>query len=120
MRAFKSVRSEMRENAVSATHPYEGKGKRSTEQKRDTGADDDLGHVEPWMATAFHGLLHARETGEPYGLISCFMNGQPAAVIGLAREVMGRTHVLPLFLAVTAGMKFSEHPPEPDGEGKPR
>jgi hypothetical protein len=70
-------------------------------------------HIEPWMAAAFADLVHAAETDAPYALLSCFMNGKPAVVIAYLREDGDRSHVLPLFVAVQAGMAFQPHDDEP-------
>ena len=66
------------------------------------------------MAIAFENLTHASETGEPFALLSCFMNGKPAVLIAATRNEGRSTHVLPLFMAVQPGMHFSEHGPEKD------
>jgi len=120
MIALREIRSEMRENAVHLTNSHAATKPdapvrivRSNERGMDEDADT---HIEPWMEIAFRGLTHASETGEPYALISCFMNGKPAALIAATHREGARTHVLPLFMAVQPGMQFTPHADEDSSE----
>src|SRR4051812_4346256 len=99
MIAFHNIRTEMRESCVHLTNPATGKGDalRIRRISRRRVEEHDSTHIEPWMEVAFSGLTHASETGEPFALISCFMNGQPAALIAAMHREGHRTHVLPLF-----------------------
>jgi hypothetical protein len=111
MKAFHSIRSEMRATCSSLTDP--ARGEPAPPMTRGGGGDDADSidtHIEPWMEVAFKGLTHASETDEPYALISCFMNGKPAALIAATHQEGSRTHVLPLFLAVQPWMTFRGHP----------
>ncbi len=109
MKAFQSVRAEMRENAISITHPYAGAARKPMHREPEEPHDeeDDEG-IEPWMEIAFENLTHASETGAPFALVPCTMNGDPAVIIALARpEGPRRMHVMPLFVACQPWMKFS-------------
>jgi hypothetical protein len=113
MIAFRDIKAEARENALRLTSPAfteAGSPARMARGKATDPGDGEDSHIEPWMEAAFAGLTHASETGEPFALLSCFMNGQPAALVAATHRQGSRTHVLPLFLAVQPWMKFSEHP----------
>jgi hypothetical protein len=117
MKAFHSIRSEMRATCSSLTDPARGQpAPPMTRGGTEDETDDIDTHIEPWMEVAFKGLTHASETDEPYALISCFMNGKPAALIAATHPEGTRTHVLPLFLAVQPWMKFSGQPGEEGGD----
>lgn len=111
MRAFQSARAEMRETAIRLTHPAHATASAPARVGRIAPAIDEENdtHIEPWMELAFRGLTHASETGEPFALVSCFMNGEPAALIAATHTVGSRTHILPLFMAVQPGMHFTSH-----------
>ncbi|WP_234686100.1 hypothetical protein [Bradyrhizobium monzae] len=116
MRAGTVTDSGFRQRYRELTEPFEGPpraparvGRGREPWEREPGADTN---IEPWMELAFGGLTHASETGEPFALISCFMNGQPAAIIAATNTQGGRTHILPLFMAVQPWMKFTPHPDE--------
>jgi hypothetical protein len=117
MQAFHNIRTEMRETCIDVSSPLRSAAGRPARvsHPRATGHDSTAQdtHIEPWMEIAFHGLTHASETGEPFGLVPCFMNGEPAALIAAMHREGGRTHVLPLFMAVQPWMSFTG----PDGEG---
>jgi hypothetical protein len=92
---------------------------RTRPSARDRRATDDEASdtfIEPWMEVAFHALSHASETGEPFALISCLVNGKPAAIIAATRQRGNGMEVMPLFLAVQPGMTFRLHPDEPPDE----
>ncbi len=117
MKAFHSVRAEMREACLGLTSPVPGRpGDPAQVIRAEEEAEPDT-HIEPWMEVAFHCLTHASETGEPFALISCFMNGEPAVIIAAARSRGRRTEVTPLFMAVQPWMSFSEHPSDEGDEG---
>jgi hypothetical protein len=110
MKAFQNIRSEMRDSAAFVTNPVQGG---ASQPARISHADTPQGpgtNIEPWMEHAFRALTHASQTGEPFALVSCFMNGQPAAVIAATRDDGERTHILPLFVACQAGMVIRPHP----------
>jgi hypothetical protein len=71
--------------------------------------DEPRTHIEPWMAEAFGALVRSAVTDAPFALMSCYMNGAPAAVIAYVQENGTHSHVLPLFMAVQPGMKFTPH-----------
>jgi hypothetical protein len=110
MISFREIRSEMRETAICVTHPSTAvrlpPARIIPEPEEGDEADT---HIEPWMEIAFKGLTRASETGEPYALISCLMNGQPAALIAATQPQADGMHVLPLFMAVQPGMHFTPH-----------
>lgn len=117
MKAFASVRAEMRHAASTVTHPSHGEPDtpiRIACAGQGDADDDGPSYIEPWMAAAFRAVTHASETDEPFALLSCFMNGKPAVIIAGMHQQGGSTHVLPLFMAVQQGMRFSEHAPEDD------
>jgi hypothetical protein len=122
MNAFHTIRAEMHEAAASVTHPHGQDGaapmiKAPTRSRSQNAPGDDQPdtHIEPWMAQAFAGLVRAVETDEPFVLLSCFMNGRPAAVIAYIRDEGRRKYVMPLFMAVQPGMHFTPHEEdEPD------
>lgn len=114
MRAFQNVRTEMRETCTEVSQPQmqdAPPARIGRRQHRESGDAPD-GAIEPWMEAAFEGLTHASETGDPFALVPCFMNGKPAAVIALARPLGRKVHVMPLFLACQPWMKFSSAPGE--------
>ena len=118
MKAFQSVRSEMRDTCVEIGHPAaherdEGRIAR-VHRKRE---DDHPRPIDPWMEIAFEGLTHASETGEPYVLVPCVMNGEPAVVIAIVQEVGSKVHVMPLFLACQPWMTFASRATEDGDEG---
>jgi hypothetical protein len=115
MRAFQSVRSEMRDTCIEIGHPaaHERDDPRVARVHRKHAADQPR-PFDAWMEVAFEGLTHASETGEPYALVPCMMNGEPAAVIAIVQEVGSKVHVLPLFLACQPWMNFSG----PGGSGE--
>jgi hypothetical protein len=120
MKAFHNIKTEMRETCLALTHPSAGEPQPCARIGRGGGGrieDDEADtHIEPWIELAFRGLTHASETGEPFALVSCFMNGEPAALIAATHQDSRSTHVLPLFIAVQSWMKFSGHAEE-EGEG---
>jgi hypothetical protein len=116
MRAFQNVRSQMRENAIHLTSPNAVPARPPAQVSHEPDMDEDT-HIEPWMELAFKGLTHASETGEPYALVSCYMNGQPAALIAATHQRGDGTYVLPLFMAVQPGMKFTSHLGDDEGGG---
>jgi hypothetical protein len=119
MRAFQSTRAEMRETAIRLTHPAHGKASAPARVNRMMASDIEEeadSHIEPWMELAFKGLTHASETGEPFALVSCFMNGQPAALIAATHQRGDGTYILPLFMAVQPGMKFTPHLGDPEAD----
>jgi hypothetical protein len=61
---------------------------------------------------AFTWLRNDQET--PFGLVSCYVNGEPSALIVAARpDSHGKTiEIMPLFVALTKGMRITL----PDGE----
>jgi hypothetical protein len=111
MKAFQSVRAEMRESCIELTHPgaEEAEPSRHIARVGREEMEEEDSHIDPWMEAAFYGLTHANETGESFALISCFMNGKPAAVIALTQNDGRRTHVMPLFLACQPWMNFASH-----------
>lgn len=118
MRAFHDIRTEMRETCRSLTGPFEMGGLGTVARvSRDASEDEhDLtDHIEPWMAAAFEGLIHAGETDDPFALVPCFMNGKPAAVIAAIRTFGRKVHVTPLFLACQPWMTFGSEPGESGG-----
>jgi hypothetical protein len=112
MRALHSIRTEMRENALSFTRPFVDEPAKPARVLRGMPEEklDLEAHIEPWMANAFKHLVHSAESGEPFALVPCFMNGEPAAVIALAQRIGGKMHVMPLFLACQPWMDFSGQP----------
>jgi hypothetical protein len=118
MIAFQDIRAEMREAMPAITMPYGGQTAPPAQVRRGRKgpARDDLDTpVERWMEAAFEGLIRCHETGEPYALVPCFMNGEPAAVIAIAQQIGSKVHIMPLFLACQPWMNFSG-PPSEDGE----
>jgi hypothetical protein len=120
MRAFRDIKDDMRQACRSVTQPVPG-GTLSPMQTRRPrryaeleSGEPDGSAIDPWMEAAFDGLTHASETGDPFALVSCRMNGEPATIIALARQQGRQTHIMPLFLACQPWMKFSG----PAGEGE--
>ncbi|WP_375414985.1 hypothetical protein [uncultured Bradyrhizobium sp.] len=121
MKAFRSIRDEMREAMAASTQPTPGgtvspmqvsrPGRRAAAEEEDDG---DAWRADPWMEAAFEGLTHASETGEPFALIPCTMNGNASVVIALIHRQGRQTHVMPLFLACQPWMKFGPPRDEPE------
>lgn len=119
MQAFHDIRREMRDTCLSLTRSGQPEIRPPIiRNRRDAseGGRELEDHIEPWMAAAFDGLIHASETEDPFALVPCFMNGKPAAVIALARQIGRKTHVMPLFLACQPWMRFSGQPDGDSGE----
>ena len=79
MQAFQDIRIEMRESCISLTGPSAPKrdpARIARGNREQSDPANDL--IEPWMEAAFYGLTHASETDEPFALIPCSMNGEPA------------------------------------------
>jgi hypothetical protein len=114
MKAFQSIRAEMREAIIATTHPGNPVTAARPMQRQQETPDEEDGYIEPWMEIAFRALTHASQTGEPFALVSCFMNGQPAVVIAATRDEGERTHILPLFVACQPGMLIRPHPEDVD------
>jgi hypothetical protein len=111
MKAFRDIKTEMCENSASLIEARIGRTEVPARIARGSAGDDEGdSNIAQWMAASFHALTHASETGEPFALVSCFMNGQPAAIIALTRNDGRSTHIMPLFLAVDSSMNFSRHP----------
>jgi hypothetical protein len=114
MKAFQNIRTEMRDSAAMVTSPAQAGAAAPARISRAGVRGRPGSHIEPWMEIAFRGLTHASETGEPYALVSCFMNGRPAAVIAATHDDGERTHILPLFVACQPGMQIRPHPEDVD------
>jgi hypothetical protein len=112
MKAFRAIKDDMRHACRAVTQPVPGgtHAPMQTQRPRRYAAlecgEPDGSAIEPWMEAAFHGLTHASETGDPFALVSCTMNGEPATIIALARQQGRQTHIMPLFLACQPWMKF--------------
>jgi hypothetical protein len=113
MIAFRDIRSEMRENAIRLTNPTtEARTPAQVSRSRASEMGEDLGaRIDPWMEEAFAALITARETDEPFLLLPCSVNGEPTAAIVHVSHMddANRTHVTPLFVAVTPGMVLIDH-----------
>jgi hypothetical protein len=126
MKAFRDVRTEMRESCLDLARPATRKdhpariARNKPHDREDS--DEPHPHIDPWMEAAFESLIHASETGDPFALVPCFMNGKPAAIIAAVRTFGCKVHVTPLFLACQPWMQFSEAPDEGGEEdgGGPR
>jgi hypothetical protein len=113
MIAFTDIKAEMRRSCAEIGHPTVTSDRPPVRLSReDIEGRDENSPVEPWMEAAFYGLIHAAETDEPYALVPCTMNGEPAVLLALMREKGNSTHVLPLFMAVQPWMKFGPAPGE--------
>lgn len=112
MQAFRSLKAEMRDNAIEVTSLVMGREEAPARIRRgpafDTYRDSPERHpyIDPWMEDAFHHLAHASEDGAPFALVPCSMNGKPAAVIAAVQQRGSSLHVMPLFLACQPWMKF--------------
>lgn len=111
MEAYRTIRSELRDNAASATNPYAALGKAPMQRQPGPVDEDPLlkaydENVQSWMEEAFMELVRASQTGEPFTLLPCTVNGEPtAAIVHLShRDDRNRFHVTPLFVAMTPGM----------------
>jgi hypothetical protein len=118
----------MRETCIDLARPvtHKAEAARIDRSKRHANEDSEERHphIDPWMEIAFEGLIHASETGDPFALVPCFMNGKPAVIIAAMRSFGRKVHVTPLFLACQPWMNFSEAPgeggEEEDGGGPDR
>jgi hypothetical protein len=118
MRAFHDIRTQMRETCADLTSISQKAACGPVRRTKDEHLPE-LGsaetHIQPWMAAAFGSLVHSGQSEEPFVLLSCLMNGEPAALIAYARDNGRRTFFTPLFLAVQPWMKFAADPrDEPD------
>lgn len=72
-------------------------------------------NIQPWHRTAFDALVCGESQG--MALFSCFMNGEPTAAIvnitrcGEAEDASSADdfRIIPMFVAVTPGMKLTNH-----------
>jgi hypothetical protein len=125
MNALHSIAAEMQRTARAVTEPntrasgkpiVQARGVRASTAALAQDDDEPVTHIQPWMAEAFAGLVRAADTDAPFALLSCFMNGRPAAVIAYVHDEGRRKHVLPLFMAVQSGMHFTPHEDAPEEE----
>jgi hypothetical protein len=58
---------------------------------------------------AFHWL---RSSDGEFGLVSCYVNGRPSALVVAAQAHGKRIEIMPLFVALTDGMRITD----PEGE----
>jgi len=118
MKAFRSIRDEMRDTAAFISHPYDGSSAAPMRREPDEPDEEGLpAGIEPWMESAFELVTHASELGAPIVLAPCLMNGEPAAVICFAEQRGGRTHVRPLFVACQESMVFTAQARDRGGGG---
>ena len=85
------------------------KARRYMNVEPDEDADEDgpCGHVSVAHELAFNWL---RSADEHFGLISCFVNDKPSALIVAARRRgEKRVEIIPLFVALCDGMKITDH-----------
>ena len=70
--------------------------------------------------THAHAMAFAALTSGDYKnfvLMSCFVNGEPAAAIVVVRETgPDALEVMPLFVSITPGMQLTDHHGNPPGE----
>ena len=117
MKAFQSVRAEMREACLGITSPTQCAADAPARLSRPAEDEDAETHIEPWMQFAFLSLIHASETRERFVLVSCFMNEEPAVIIAAGREDGSRMQITPLFMAVQPWMSFTPHTEDGGQEG---
>lgn len=110
MITFPDIEADMRAACTSVTLPAIRSSNpiRITPGEPEGGATE--GPIEEWMEIAFHGLTHASQTGEPYALVPCLMDGVPSALVAATRTEHGSTYVLPLFVPAPRGSKFTPLP----------
>lgn len=66
----------------------------------------DQTNVTAGHSMAFSWLRHGDGN---FGLISCFVNGAPSALIVAAEQRGNRVAVMPLFVALTKGMRVTDN-----------
>lgn len=104
MKAFHDIRAQMRD-AVALLNDVQPAASGEPMQRISGMAPDDI-EPQPWMKEAFEELVQASETGQPFLLMPCTVNGEPTAAIVYAQRLddQNRVHVTPLFVAMTPGM----------------
>lgn len=65
-------------------------------------------NIRPWHKTAFDALVSGDSQG--MALFSCFLNDEPtAAIVNITRDGADDYRIIPMFVAVTPGMKLTNH-----------
>lgn len=80
-------------------------------QRREIGreAQESQGTITAGHSMAFTWLRHGEGN---FGLLSCFVNGEPSALVAAANSAGERIEIMPLFIALTKGMVVTS----PDGD----
>jgi hypothetical protein len=104
MIAFHDIKAEMRKACAAISQPQMQAAESVARVSRGGEEADDL--IQPWMQEAFEALVTAYVTREPFMLLPCTVNGEPtAAIVHVSHtDERHRTHVTPLFVAMTPGM----------------
>jgi hypothetical protein len=101
------------------TPPMMGSASRDSVHRAKARHALNLDEAEQWGSTltaghqmAFHWLRHDQSSA--FGLVSCYVNGHPSALIVAANpDHAGKTvQIMPLFVALTTGMRVTA----PDGD----
>lgn len=108
MEAYRSIRAEMRDALKNVTDPNGPPGDEPMRRGPDDEDEDEAPPpIDPWVQEAYEALVTACITREPFLLLPCTVNGEPtAAIVHVSHtdQRRRRTHVTPLFVAMTPGM----------------
>ncbi|WP_027547595.1 hypothetical protein [Bradyrhizobium sp. WSM2254] len=123
MIAFRDIKAEARETAALVTNPAPA-GNRApvilARGKASAAAPAEVSQIDPWMEEAFEALTTSVLTREPFMLLPCTVNGERTAAIvhvSHVEEEARRTHVTPLFVAMTPGMVLIDQKGRRAGSG---
>lgn len=70
-------------------------------------------HITEQHVSAFEALTSGEYSN--FALLSCHVNGAPAAAIVAVTEDAGDYRITPLFVSVTSGMDLTDHDGAPAG-----
>ena len=70
-------------------------------------------HITDQHVSAFEALTSGEYSN--FALLSCHVNGAPAAAIVAVNEADGEYQITPLFVSVTSGMDLTDHDGVPAG-----
>ncbi|MCP3447355.1 hypothetical protein [Bradyrhizobium sp. CCGUVB14] len=126
MIAFRDIKAEARENAILMTNPASAGVRppaivtRGQSRALPEAEPEGVSHIDPWMEEAFEALTTSVLTREPFMLLPCTVNGERTAAIvhvSHVEERAHRTHVTPLFVAMTPGMVLIDQKGRRAGSG---
>lgn len=68
-------------------------------------------NITPELRATFNALIGGEYTN--FALVSCFVNGEPAAAISTITQYGGEYIISPMFVSLTPGMTVTDHDDNP-------